>query len=80
MAIKSHYTTTTFRYNFDYFKVDRFSNRNRYVSFIEYTTLKMAFRVCCIGNDTTNVWVLFTLKDGFNPGSFARRVPDRVMR
>ena len=65
MAIEAHNTTTTISYDFDYFEADRFSNSNRYVNFIEYTTLKMTLRVNCIGDDAANVWVLFTLKDGF---------------
>jgi len=65
MAIKADNTTTTISYNFDDFEADKFSNRNRYVNFIEYTTLKMTFRVDRIGDDAANVWVLFTLKDGF---------------
>jgi len=41
------------------------SNRERYVIFIQDSTLKVTFRVNCIGYETANIGMLFTLKDSF---------------
>lgn len=62
----------------DDFKGNWFSNRDRYVCYIEYATLKMTVWINCIGDDTADIGMFGSLKDGrearffLQEGSLAR--------
>jgi len=42
-----------------------FSSGKRYINFIQDSTLKVTFRINCIGYETANIGMLLTLKESF---------------
>jgi len=63
MAVKSYYSASSLRDDFDYFERNRLSHSKWDILFVQDTALEMTLRINDVRDDTVNIGMLFPRED-----------------